>query len=255
MNSLILKPNQQIDREITNIFLELLNNFQYNPLFIKLFEEVKKLKIASDIICFIAQSINSMRKKIQELFGQIEIKISEEQLGLLMESPTDTFNSFMIWRDYFINIMNEKQREKYRENYRNKFIPFEELISFSKSFFSNNSFIVYIKSLTGRSIDILTTQQMSIEEMKMIIREKDGIPVDQQRFIFAGRQLEDSMLVGMYNLTKEANINLVLRLRGGMYHKSSNGKLMDKYEIMYIQMKDYMSLELSSIFDKYFESA
>ena len=255
MSSLVITTQPQLlDKETACLFLKLGMFSRNNPLFSGFFQQLKQLKLASEVILFISQIINSMREKIRELFGQIKIQILEEQLILLMESPTDTFNSFMIWRDYFINIMNEKQRGKYRENYRNKFIPFEELISFSKSFYSNDSFTVYVKSLTGRSIDIQITHQMSIEEMKMIIQEKDGIPIEQQRFIFAGRQLEDSMFVGMYNLTKEANINLVLRLRGGMHHKSSNGKLMNEDEIIYTQMKEHMSRELCEIFDEHFES-
>jgi hypothetical protein len=255
MSSLVI-TTQPLDKKNACLFLKLGIFSSSHPLFSGFFQQLKQLKLASDIIRFVSQIINSMREKIRELFGQIGIQISEEQLILLMESPTDTFNSFMIWRDYFINIMNEKQREKYRKFYDDQFISFEELISFSKSFYSNNSFIVYIKSLTGCSIDIQITHQMSVKEMKMIFQEKEGIPIDQQRFIFAGKQLEDSMLVGMYNITKEANINLVLRLRGGMYHKSSNGKLvfMDECEIIYTQMKEHMSRELCKIFDEHFKS-
>lgn len=257
MSSLVSKLQQSsLDEETACLFLKLGIFSRNNPFFSEFFQQLKQLKVVSDVILFISQIINSMREKIRELFGQIEIQISEEQLILLMESPTDTFNSFMIWRDYFINIMDEKQRGKYRENYLDQFIPFEELISFSKSFYSKNSFIVYIKSLTGRSIDILTTQQMSIEEIKMKIQEKEGIPIEQQRFIYAGKQLEDSMFVGIYNITKQANINLVLRLRGGMHHKSSNGrKLMNEDEIIYTQMmNEHMSPELCEIFNKHFES-
>jgi hypothetical protein len=250
----ITQQPQHLDKETAGLFLRLGIFSRNNPLFSGFFKQLKFLKITSDVILFVSQLINSMREKIRELFSQIEIQISEEQLRLLMESPTDTFNLFMIWRDYFTNIMNEKQRGKYRENYRDQFIPFEELISFSKSFYSNDSFTVYVKSLTGRSIDIQITHQMSIEEMKMIIQEKDGIPIDQQRFIFAGKQLDDTTIAGMYNITKDANISLVLRLRGGMHHKSSNGRLMDDCEISYKEMKEHMSPELYEIFDKYFES-
>jgi hypothetical protein len=255
MNSLVI-TTQPLDKKTACLFLKLGIFSSSHPLFSGFFQQLKQLNYVSDIIRFVSQIINSMREKIRELFGQIGIQISEEQLILLMESPTDTFNSFMIWRDYFINIMNEKQRGKYRKRYQDQFIHLDELIHFSKSFYSNNSFIVYIKSLTGCSIDIQITHQMSVKEMKMIFQEKEGIPIDQQRFIFAGKQLEDLMLVGMYNITKEANINLVLRLRGGMYHKSSNGKLvlMDECEIIYTQMKEHMSRELCKIFDEHFES-
>ena len=141
MSSLVSKPQQPqpLDEKTACLFLKLGIFSRNNQSFSGFFQQLKQLKVASDVILFVSQIINSMREKMRELFGQIEIQISEEQLRLLMESPTDTFNSFMIWRDYFINIMNEKQREKYRENYRNKFILFEELISFSKSFLKCNT--------------------------------------------------------------------------------------------------------------------
>lgn len=90
----------------------------------------------------------------------------------------------------------------------------EEMLSFG-------DMDIIIVTMTQKHVRIRASSTHTIESLKLLVQDSEGIPPDQQRLIYAGKQLEDKKTLADYNIQRNAKLMMVLRLRGGMMHRSS----------------------------------
>jgi len=74
---------------------------------------------------------------------------------------------------------------------------------------------VFVKTLTGQSIAIDYRSDLTVEELKNEVSSREGVPVQQQRLIFQGKQLENDSTLEDYNIQPNNTIHLVLHVKGG----------------------------------------
>ncbi len=120
------------------------------------------------------------------------------------------------------NIMEPGFNVKYNLYYNNQKIPLEKVLinagikdGDTIELRKRNTMQIFQNSLTGMTYTLNVEPSDSIKLYKILCYYRIGILLDQQRIIFAGKQLEDNRTFADYNIRKESTLHFVLRLRGG----------------------------------------
>ena len=90
--------------------------------------------------------------------------------------------------------------------------------------------VVFVHTLTGKNLSLVVHPAETIEGVMNKILDQEAIPLDQQRLIFEGKQLDRERALDDYNVRDGSTLHLVLRLRGGMAHWTSSRR---DYEMLY----------------------
>lgn len=192
-----------------------LNNF---PIILKYVAKKTKLK----------HVIKCLKNKVKYQLFEGRQPIDYSNLGIKFNSNL-LENTDMTLEEHGLNkFVNEVRMQRLLNLSNKNYIPkpCEELKKILKKKMQGGGkkITCFVKTLTGKTITLNLVDNVTVEELKYAFMLKEGVPIDQQRIVYSGLQLNDGRLISSYVDTDkytEVTLHCVLRLRGGMYNEVS----------------------------------
>ncbi|CAF0858050.1 unnamed protein product [Adineta steineri] len=135
--------------------------------------------------------------------------------GIIAKTNNNKFPDELATDSTIIEYLRPKRMPIYAEVEKNRHEKREHDL---KSLKEGTSFQIFIKTLKGKSLTIIVTKGDTVKNLKAKIQDREAFPADEQRILYAGKQLQDDRTLSDYNISKGATLHLVLRLRGGYSH-------------------------------------